>query len=158
MNMALNHRHLCINWFYMKGKILCTIVSLALAAGSVSAQNAQGSNRAAQRNYDVSTETTIHGTISAIERPASGRGQQGVHLVVQTSTGENTVHVGPQWYVDKQSMTLSKGDDVQVAGSRVTLDGSPVIIARTITKGTHTMQLRRADGTPLWAGRGRSGR
>lgn len=129
-------------------------MALALVAGSVSAQKAGGGRRTAPRNYNVSTETTIHGTISAIER-LTGRGQQGLHLVVRTSAGDNTVHVGPQWYVDEQSLTLRKGDDIRVVGSRVTLNSRSVIIARTITKGNQTMQLRRTDGTPLWAGRGR---
>lgn len=108
------------------------------------------------RNYDPKTVTTIKGTVEKVETASMGkRGNTGIHLVVQTASEKMTVHVGPQWYIEKQGMTFKEGDKVTVEGSKVTIDGEQVIIAREVKKGTKTLELRDKDGIPKWAGQGR---
>jgi hypothetical protein len=41
-----------------------------------------------------------------------------------------------------------------VVGSKVTMAGQEVVIAREIKKGDQVLTLRDAKGVPLWAGRG----
>jgi len=105
------------------------------------------------RIYDPSNVVTIDGTVSAIENFAPPRGMsQGVHLVLATKDGQLTILLGPSWYVDHQDATLAVGDTVQVVGSRTTLDGKEVVIAKSVVKGDQVLQLRDDNGVPLWAG------
>jgi hypothetical protein len=48
--------------------------------------------------------------------------------------------------------TFAVADAVKVLGSRIEVDGKPVIVAREITKGNAKLELRDANGRPLWAG------
>jgi hypothetical protein len=107
--------------------------------------------------YDVTSETTITGIVESIETITgpSGRGRRGLggtHLVVKTETETLEVHVGPTAYLTEQKITLSKGDAVEILGSRVTIDEEPVLLARQITKGSAKWTLRDASGRPLWSG------
>ncbi|HUI25567.1 MAG TPA: DNA-binding protein [Candidatus Kryptonia bacterium] len=110
--------------------------------------------------YDPKTVETISGQVVSVERIAGkggGRGQ-GVHLTVKTDKGKIAVHLGPSWYLEKQGITFSAHDQVEVHGSRVTYDGKPAVIAASITKGEQTLTLRDAQGLPQWRGQGRRGR
>lgn len=126
----------------------------SLAAAQTAPTTGQGS-----RNYDVTTETTIVGTIDRVEVIAGsgGRGRRGLggtHLVVVTDKGPVAVHVGPTAYLKDQGIGLAKGDAVEILGSRVTIDNEPALIARRIKKGDQTWTLRDAAGRPAWSGRG----
>ena len=49
-------------------------------------------------------------------------------------------------------MKIVSGDRIEVKGSRVTIEGQPVIIAAEVSKGEQTLLLRHGDGTPYWSG------
>lgn len=107
--------------------------------------------------YDVKTEATVKGTVEAVETVTGmGGGRQamgGMHLTLKTDTETLQVHVGPTAYLTEKGVTLAKGDTLEVLGSRVTMGGGPVVIARQITKGDQTWTLRDASGRPLWSRR-----
>lgn len=106
-----------------------------------------------ERNYDPATVITIKGNITTIAKQSARRGNYpGIHLKVQTSTGEISVHVGPQWYLQKCSLVLNIGDEIQVEGSNIMINGKKTVIARSITTGDKTYELRTPDGVPLWSG------
>ena len=63
-----------------------------------------------------------------------------------------TVLLGPSWYVEHQDINLAKGDPIQVGGSRQTLEGKEVIVAKTVARGEQLLRLQGDDGVPLWAG------
>ncbi len=105
------------------------------------------------RMYDPKTVQTIKGEITEIHRVAPLRGMsEGLHALVKTDKGITEVHLGPAWYLDHQDTQLAVGDQVEVRGSRVTLEGKPVIVAAEVKKGTSTLELRDASGIPLWRG------
>jgi hypothetical protein len=133
--------------------------ALLVVVGVVSVAVAQtpGAGSQGSRMYDVKTETTVTGTIESVETFAGrgGRGRQGLggtHLVVKTETERIEVHLGPTAYLGEKQVTIAAGDVVQVFGSRVTIDGEPVLLARQIKKGDQTWTLRDANGRPLWSG------
>jgi len=104
--------------------------------------------------YNSATETTLSGTIDSVQSPAaSGRGP-GVHFVLTVASGSIEVHVGPAWFVESKNVPFTKGDEVTVVGSKATMAGTDVLIAREIKKGDHVLTLRDAQGIPQWAGRG----
>ena len=59
--------------------------------------------------------------------------------------------------MEKQTVKIEAGDAVTVTGSRVTMNGKPVIIAAQVKKGNETLKLRNDNGVPVWSARGRRG-
>ena len=116
------------------------------------------SNAIAQRNYDPKTVETIQGKVLSMEKtPSKGRGY-GVHLTLQTEKESISVHLGPGWYIEKQTPHIKSNDTIIVTGSRVTFDGKPAIIAAQVKKGNETLKLRDENGIPSWRGAGRGNR
>ncbi len=106
-----------------------------------------------QRMYDPATVETVTGTIESLDRTVPMRGMsRGVHLTLKTDKGSISVHLGPEWYVERLDEKLAKGDQVEVKGSRVTFAGNPAIIAAEVKKGDAVLKLRDEKGVPSWAG------
>ena len=78
--------------------------------------------------------------------------RKGVHLVVKTDKGDVSAHLGPQWYLENQDVKIEPKDKVEIKGSRVTMQGQPVLIAAEVKKGDEVLKLRDDAGIPLWAG------
>lgn len=126
---------------------------MAAIAGILGASNA-----IAQRNYDPKRVETIQGKVLSMEKtPSKGRGY-GVHLTLQTEKESISVHLGPGWYIEKQTPHIEANDTIIVTGSRVTFDGKPAIIAAQVKKGNETLKLRDENGIPSWRGAGRGNR
>lgn len=124
--------------------------------GIAAAGYAQQATPRGGRNYNPATETTLTGTVQEVQNiPTSGRGGGGVHLVFRTGEGPVEVHLGPASFAASKNFTFAKGDALTITGSKVTIDGQPVLIAREIKKGDQVLTLRDANGIPLWSGRGR---
>jgi hypothetical protein len=106
--------------------------------------------------FNPNSVTTASGKVDKVDTlvPMNGMGP-GVHLVLNTSNGPLSVHLGPAWYLKDQGFKLQAGEQVQVRGSQITFDGQPALIATEVTRGTETLRLRDASGVPLWSGRGR---
>jgi hypothetical protein len=127
-----------------------TLIAVAVA-GMIGAADA-----VAQRNYDPKTVETIQGKVASVEKaPSKGR-SHGVHLTVQTEKETISVHLGPDWYIDKQTPHIEANDTVTVTGSRMNIDGKPALIAAQVKKGDEVLKLRDENGIPAWrrAGRG----
>ena len=135
-----------------------TLLALFLAVPSLSfAQGGPPSAKGmgASRMFDPAAIVTVSGAIVGETRVDRGMGHSGVHLLLKTADGEIPVHLGPDFWVDKQTLKLAQGDEITVKGSKVTFEGKPAIIAETVTKGPATLVLRDAAGVPVWAGQGR---
>jgi hypothetical protein len=114
--------------------------------------------------YDLTTETTVTGTVETTEQisePGSGRGRRGLggtHLALKTATETLEVHLGPTAFLEAQNFSTAKGDRLEVVGSRVTVDGERVFIAKSVRKDGRTWTLRDPAGVPVWrGGRGPAG-
>ncbi len=125
------------------------LVVVAVALASIASLAQRGG-----RNYDPKTETTVKGSVENVMQQTGQRGFSGIHLDLKSADGTYEVHVGPSAYVEKQGFSFAKGDEIQVTGSKVTMGGKEVIIAREIKKGDKTLSLRDAQGIPQWAGGG----
>jgi hypothetical protein len=111
------------------------------------------SSAVAQRNYDLKTVETIQGKVLSVEKATRAQGRSyRVHLTLQTDNETIPVHLGPGWYVEKQTPHIEANDTVTVTGSRVTVDGKPTIIAAQIKKGNDILNLRDDNGSPAWRG------
>lgn len=104
------------------------------------------------RMYNPATEVKVNGTIEEVQQ-IQGRGAwSGTHLTLKTDSGTLQVHIGPSSYLSEKGFSLTKGDKVEVLGSKVTMNSKETLLAREITKDNKTLTLRNAQGIPLWSG------
>lgn len=128
--------------------VIAALVILA-APGESLAQRAMRGGYGGR--YDPQTVETVSGEVMAVNKVAYGRrGYYGVHLLLKTDKGEMPVHLGPSWFLDRQSLKIAPHDTIEVTGSRVTYDGKPALIAAEVRKGSESIRLRSAEGLPLW--------
>ncbi len=127
---------------------LCAAAVLSLTALAW----AQGGTGKRSRMYDPTTEVTVQGTVQQVQTQAGRHGRNGTHLLLKTDSGDLTVHVGPSDYIASQGFSFAAGDQVQVTGSKVKMNGTDVVLAREIRKDGKLLPLRDAQGIPKWAG------
>jgi hypothetical protein len=123
---------------------------VCLLATALAAQPGPDPGRPGPR-YDKTTEMTVEGTVKEVRYPDDGRGRKGLHLTLEAGEETWDVHLGPAAYVETKGFSLAAGDAIVVTGSRVEIDGKPVLIARQLTKGDAKLELRDGEGRPLWA-------
>ncbi len=108
------------------------------------------------QHLDPATLETVRGTVLEVQRSLSrsGAAYRGVHLLVETTSEQLTVDLGPEWYVDEQPVRVEAGDVVEIVGSRIMREGSASLVAVEVKKEEQILKLRHRDGTPLWSGKG----
>ena len=106
------------------------------------------------RMYDAATETTLKGTVDSVNQQERGPGW-GTHLTLKTGETMHNIMLGPSSFLASKKFTVSKGNSIEVTGSRVTINGTEYIIAREVIKQAETLTLRDKTGIPAWAGMGR---
>jgi len=132
--------------------LFITLLFVFVSCNSYS-QDGWGRGSNYNRLYDVKTVETISGQVTNIDKVYPDKNSSyGVHLTLSTSTGSISIHLGPGWYIEKQDVQIAKDDNITVTGSRVTYDGSQVIIAKEVVKGDMVLKLRDDEGYPFWAG------
>ena len=104
----------------------------------------------AMPKYDASKEVKIKGSIEEIKEMTMGKGEVGVHLMVKTASETIEVRLCPSGYLKDFEFTLSKGQQVEVTGSKVKVDDKDVVLAREVVQGNNTLTLRDKQGTPVW--------
>ena len=106
-----------------------------------------------QRMYNPATVETVSGTVESVDKVTPMKGMHyGIHLMLKTDKETVDVHLGPDWFIERQDAKIEKGDTIEVKGSRVTIAGKAAIIAAEVKKGDSTLVLRDANGIPVWAG------
>ncbi len=105
------------------------------------------------RMYNPATVETLSGSVEAVDKVTPMKGMNsGVHVMLKTDKETVSVHLGPEWYIERLDTKIEKGDKIEVKGSRVTFIGKPAIIAAEVKKGDSTLVLRDSNGIPAWAG------
>jgi hypothetical protein len=107
------------------------------------------------RMYNPATEVTLKGTVEAVKTISGRRAWSGTHLTLQTESGSFDVHLGPSAYLKEKHFEFTKGDQIEVTGSKVKFQNQEIIIAREVKMEGKTLTLRNAQGVPEWAGKGR---
>ncbi len=117
---------------------LC-ILSLPLALGQSSLPK-----------YDLATEAKMKGTVQELKLPDKGSEKEAARLILKTSDATIDVYLCPKSFLDDMGSTIAKGDEVNLTGSKVKQDGTDLILAREVVKGTDTLVLRDDKGKPVW--------
>jgi hypothetical protein len=117
-----------------------------------------GSETVYGRLYDPAKEQTISGQVASIEIAAPLPGMApGTQMLVRTDDGKSVrVHMGPEWYLERQEAALRENTRVQVTGSLVEVEGQPVLMAREVQFNGQVLMLRDAQGLPMWSSLRRS--
>jgi len=106
-----------------------------------------------QALYNPANMVTLSGEVIGLEQTVPmKRMNQGIALVVKTEKETVTVHLGPNWYMERLDTKIAKGDQVEVKGVRTTLAGKSVVLAAEVKKGDSVLVLRDSSGIPVWAG------
>ncbi len=142
--MNINYRHLVLaGWLLLSG------LWPALSLADENDDWMLGSQY--QRLFDAQTIKTVQGRVLRVEPFCPGSGRfSGIQLVLELGRKQLAVHLGPQWYVEDQSLLLAYNSIVKATGSMVTFAGAPAMMATEISTAEGSMLLRHADGTALW--------
>jgi len=69
---------------------------------------------------------------------------------VKTADGSLQGHVAPSRFLRDKKLSFSKGDQIEVVGSRIVYNGHEALIARTVTWGDQTVAFREPNRKPMW--------
>jgi len=134
----------------MKFYIILLATVLFAACVFTAAQKPQSSKPAPK--YDTATEVTLKGVIAeTTDRICPVSGGLGFHFMLKQADGKLIeVHVSTTKFVKDYELSLKRGDDVKVVGSKVQMDGVDTILAREVVRGNETLAFRDKDGKPAW--------
>jgi hypothetical protein len=105
--------------------------------------------------YDLQSVVTVAGTVVSKTPPQVKQGLPYlVYLILKNAEGKITIFLGPSLYIDKLPVQIQVLDRIQVIGSRITWEGSPVILAAEVKRGQDILKLRDRKGVPVWSGKG----
>ncbi len=135
---------------------IISFIGLFLAGAVLAQPGGQGLAPGWGRLYNPKTVETLMGEIASVETLKAGRMDIPGRVILNLKTAKETVmvYVGPEWYVKQQGIKLVAGDQVEVKGSRVTMDDKPYIIPNYVKKNERVLELRDDTGMPAWAGKG----
>jgi hypothetical protein len=101
--------------------------------------------------YDVSHQETFTGSVQDVRDykcPVSG--SVGAHLTVKGLAEVIEIHLAPSAFLKEYEIKFKAGDKVAVVGTRVTFEGKPALLARSVRVGQETYIFRDEKGRPLW--------
>jgi hypothetical protein len=98
--------------------------------------------------YDKSSEAKFKGTVEATTTDSD----KTVHLSLKTDKGTVDVMVAPAKFLAEMEISFAKGDNLEVLGCQLTIDGVPVLVARELIRNGDTTLVRDDTGKPVWLG------
>lgn len=128
-------------------------ISFIFVASMVFAQHQHGKGMM-YHMYNPSSEVTVTGSVEDTVtevHPCCGSTMNHFYIKVKTSNETVKIFLGPTDYV-KSQITIKKGDNVSVLGSKTTMNNETIIIAKTVKTKEKEVVFRNNDGTPKWAG------
>lgn len=106
------------------------------------------------RAFDPSAIASFKVTIKEVGHSVAHNSPSNtVKLLVDASSSgipDAVVQLGPDWVIQSQGISLKKGDEVTVLGSKASIGGQTYIIAAKLKKGDEVMDLRSELGVPIW--------
>lgn len=118
------------------------VSAVVLLSGSLYAQTPRV-------QYDPAAETTVKGTIVAVET-REGTGGLDLVLLVDASGEELRVYAGPVMFVANSNVYYRCQDELTIIGTKVKFEDGSWMLAREISKGGKRLELRDSKGVPMW--------
>ncbi len=138
--------------------VLIAVAAMAQPGGSCKGAGSCG-GCAGVGSYDPAKSEVVSGQVVSLDQVDSQKcpSGQGVMLKVNSGNTAMSFYLGPQWYLDKQTLKIAPGDTVEIKGSKTARDDGNVFIAAEVKKGSEVLKLRDESGAPVWMGAGSGG-
>ncbi|MEJ5329347.1 MAG: hypothetical protein WHT07_04275 [Desulfobaccales bacterium] len=104
-------------------------------------------------DYNPATVQTHRGWVISVTPVAPGPIPQMVTVQLATQQETLTVWLAPSWFLEAQGFKVTALDRLEVTGSRLVVDGRPLLLTATVKKNGQTLRLRDEKGNPLWSRR-----
>ncbi len=127
-------------------RALLLVLALAVAAGAQEAVKSPF-------DYNPATVQTHRGLVVSVTPVAPGPIPQMVTVQLATDKETLTVWLAPSWFLEAQGFKVAGLDRLEVTGSRLVVDGRPLLLAAVVTKNGLSLRLRDEQGMPLWSRR-----
>lgn len=127
-------------------RALLLLLALAAAAGAQEAVKSPF-------DYNPATVETHRGLVISVTPVAPGPIPQMVTVQLAAERETLTIWLAPSWFLEAQRFKVTALDRLEVTGSRLVVDGRPLLLAATVTKNGRTLRLRDEQGNPLWSRR-----
>lgn len=125
----------------------CKLVSIVVLIVLATFVMANGQKMSALK-YDKSSEVKVKGVIDDVRTDTDNT----VHLTLKNDKGSLDVAVAPEKFLKEMEIAFAKGDTVEVLGSQLKADGTPVLLAREVNRSGDVMMMRDETGNPVWVG------
>lgn len=101
--------------------------------------------------YNATNEVAVKGVVQQVQEFACpvGEGEMGTHLMLKTDNGVLQVHLAPARIMRSQNLTFAPGDQIEVVGAKLRLQGQDGLIAREIIRGNESFIFRDPQGKLL---------
>ena len=104
------------------------------------------------RQFKADQPAKVDGSIQDIVKfSLAPDATEGVALIVSTSQGPVTCHLGPMWFIVHQGMVFKKGDPISCTGSMATFQGQNVLLVGQLSRGNESLMIRDPQGMPCFA-------
>jgi hypothetical protein len=130
-------------------------MSAVMFASSAQQTGTAAPNKSFRPAYDASREVTVRGNVKGIS--VHGKAPSGAHLLITTSQGLIDTHLGTFALRGGQPLSLRLGEQVSVVGVMTWVEGSHVLLARTVSSSTTTFVIRNQHGALLFPHPGPTG-
>ncbi|MGH9515177.1 MAG: hypothetical protein ACRD3P_05810 [Terriglobales bacterium] len=128
---------------------MCAVLALSAPMLAWSAQTGIAANNKPFRPaYDASREITVTGNVKGIS--VHSKSPSGAHLLITTSQGLIDVHLGKFALRGSQPLSVQPGEQVSVVGVMTWVDGSQILLARTVSIGTKSFVIRNQHGAVVF--------
>jgi hypothetical protein len=98
----------------------------------------------------LNTEMKAKGVVDEVKPLQLGTKEDTTELMVKSGSDVLIIFLCPKAYQEEMSISLGKGDEIALTGSKVKREGSDIILVRELVKGNDTMILRDDKGNPVW--------
>jgi hypothetical protein len=125
---------------------------LAAMASPVSVADMAGKDPVAPPEpvYDTATVITMAATVTETRLVPENQPLAGLHLMLRSGSEILDCYVGPSDFVKMFDVVFSKGNEIEVIGSKVKFNGWAVVLAREVRRGRINLLLRDKRGVPFW--------
>jgi hypothetical protein len=100
--------------------------------------------------YDLQTETKTKGVVDEVNLLPFGTRKDFTEIVLKSGDDKLQVYVCPKPFQEEMGITFTKGEEIEVTGSKVKQDTSDIILVRELVKGSDTLMFRDGKGKPIW--------
>ena len=101
--------------------------------------------------YDPKTEVELKkALVQDVKEVTLPNGQNRFRLIVKVGDQLQEVCLCPKAFLETMDTAFAKGDELDIVGSKVDNNGTPLILAREVVKGNNTLVLRDKKGEPVW--------